>query len=162
MRGNPNRSTFWKRRTPTSLRQAVDDSLEYFKESCNGSVERLAERMGYSTHWSLYKDLADLKLRLSQVKAFEHACGIDLITRYYAASSGRISIELPIGRTAGADSINALQVATTEAAGALLRFYSGQLDADETLAKLNAAIQELAWHRVNVGKHAEPELEFGL
>ena len=68
---NPSRSRFWKRRTPTSLRQAVDDSLDYFKEAHNGSVEKLAERMGYTTQWSLYKDLADLKLRLPQVKVFD-------------------------------------------------------------------------------------------
>jgi hypothetical protein len=157
---NPNRSRFWKRRTPTSLRQAVDESIEYFKEAHNGSVERVAERMGYTTKWSLYKDLADLKLQLPQVKVFEHACGIDLLTRYYAASANRISIEIPLGRTAGADSIQALQAALTDAAGALLNFYAGQMQAEEALSAVNDAMQELAWHRVNVGKHAQPELEF--
>jgi hypothetical protein len=157
---NPNRARFWKRRTPTSLRQAFDDSLDYFREAHNGSVERLAERMGYGSHWSLYKDLADLKLRVTQVKQFEHACGIDLITRYYAASAGRISIEIPVGRTAGPDCIQALQAATTEAAGALLQFYGDQISADAALAAINTALQELGWHRVNVGKHAQPELEF--
>lgn len=157
---NPNRAHFWKRRTPSSLRQAVDESIAYFKEAHNGSVERLAERMGYTSHWLLYKDLADLKLKLPQVKAFEHACGIDLLTRYYAASSNRISIEIPVGRTAGADSIQALQAATTDAAGALLKFYAGQLSAEDALAAINGAMQELAWHRINVGKHAQPELEF--
>jgi len=157
---NPSRARYWKRRTPTSLRQAVDESIEYFKEAANGSVDRLAERMGYSSVWSLYKDLADLKLRIPQVKVFEHACGIDLITRYYAASANRISIEIPVGRTAGADSIQALQAAMTDAAGALLKFYAEQMPADRALAAVNDAMQELAWHRVNVAKHAQPELEF--
>jgi len=160
MRLNPNRARFWKRRTPTSLRQAVDESIDYFKEAHNGSVEKISDLMGYSSVWSLYKDLADLKLKINQVKSFEHATGIDLLSRYYAATAGRISIELPTGKTAGADSLNELQAALNDAVGALLKFYSGQKSAEETLDQINTGMQELAWHRVNVTQHAQPELEF--
>lgn len=156
---SPNRSRFWKRRQPTSLRHAVDESIDFFKEAHNGSVERLAERMGYATHWSLYKDLADMKLRITQVRAFEHGCGIDLLSRYFAASASRLTIEIPAGRPASADSIQALQEGLNDAVGALLRFYAGQQCAEKTLEAVSAAMQDLAWQRVNVAKSAEPELE---
>lgn len=159
-RMNPNRAKFWKRRIPPSLRAAVDESLAYAKEARNLGVERIADDMGYDSHWTLYKQLADLRLPISGVRMFQNACGIDLISRYFASGNNRVSIEIPVGRTASADDIQALQEATNQAVGALLAFYAGRIAADETLDAIVIALQELASHRENVTKHSQPELEF--
>ncbi|MFZ5536753.1 MAG: hypothetical protein ACOZAP_04655 [Pseudomonadota bacterium] len=159
---SPSRVRFWKRRIPTSLRAAVDESLAYAKEAHNLNVEQIAERMSYGSHWNLYKQLADLNLKLTQVRAFEHACGIDLLSRYYAASAGRVVIEVPAGRAVSAEDMQALQLNINQAVGALLEFYAGQAEPDATLEKLTASITELAWHRENVRKHASPELQLEI
>jgi hypothetical protein len=154
----PNRIRFWKRRIPTSLRAAVDESLAYAREAYNLSVEQIAERMGYGSHWTLYKQLAELSLKLTQVRAFEHACGIDLLSRFYAASAGRVVIEIPAGRAVSAEDMQALQLGIHQAVGALLAFYAGRADAEATLSAVTESLTELAWHRENVRKTASPEL----
>lgn len=155
----PNRVRFWKRHVPTSLRAAVDDSLAYALEAHNLSVEQIAELMSYGSFWTLYKHLADLNLKLTQVRAFEHACGIDLLSRYFAAGAGRLVIDIPTGRAANAEDMQALQLNINQAVGALLAFYSGKEGADATLAALTTSMTELAWHRENVRKSASPELQ---
>jgi hypothetical protein len=159
---SPSRARFWKRRIPTSLRAAVDESLAYAKEAHNLGVEQIAERMGYSTVWTLYKALADLNLKLPQVRVFEHACGIDLLSRYYAASAGRLVIETPTGASVKPEDIQHLQVSLTDAVSALLAFYSGAAEADATLQAVTTAMAELASHRENVRKHASPELQLEI
>ena len=38
---------------------------------------------------------------------------------------------------------------------------AGRADAESTLEALNNSISELAWHRENVAKSRDPELDFG-
>lgn len=47
------------------------------------------------------------------------------------------------------------------AVGALLGYMSGDTDRDATLGKLGAGLEGLAWHRENVRKSAQPELDLG-
>ena len=47
------------------------------------------------------------------------------------------------------------------AVGALLGYMSGDTDRDTTLGKLGAGLEGLAWHRENVRKSAQPELDLG-
>ncbi len=158
----PNRARFWKRHVPASLRAAVDESLAYAKEVHNLSVEQIAERMGYASVWTLYKQLADLNLKVTQVRVFEHACGIDLLSRYFAASAGRLVIDIPTGHTASADDIQSLQLNINQAVGALLAFYAGLAEADATLEAVTSSMVDLAWHRENVRKSASPELQLEI
>lgn len=155
----PNRSRFWKRCTPSSLRAAVDGSIDFAHEAHNLSMDRLAERLRLGSTSALYKRLEALNLKITEVKAFEHACGIDLLTRYFVASSGRIVIEIPTGRAASAADIQALQSALHEAVGALIQFYAGQTATEETMQAVTAAMADLAAHRINVSKYSQPELE---
>lgn len=159
---SPSRVRFWRRHIPTSLRAAVDESLAYAKEAHNLGVEQIAERLQYGSYWTLYKQLADLNLKITQVRAFEHACGIDLISRYLAASAGRVVIEVPAGRTTSAEDMQALQMNINTAVGALLAFYAGRADAEATLGAVTESLTELAWHRENVRKHASPELQLEI
>ena len=125
------------------------------------SVERIAERMGLADHWSLYKWMQSGRIPANLIRPYELACGIDFVTRYLAASAGRLVIDMPTGRSATAEETQALQETLNCAAGALLKFYAGKADAQETLSAVKEGMAGLAWHHRNVEKHLEPELDFG-
>ncbi|MFZ5659169.1 MAG: hypothetical protein ACOY5C_04850 [Pseudomonadota bacterium] len=151
----------WNRVQPTSLRHALELCKDYARERHNLSVQRIAERMGLEDYWTLYKWIANARMPAVAIRAYETACGIDFVTRWYASSAGRLLIDIPTGRDATAADMQALQELLNAAVGRLLQFYAGKTDADETLSALQQAMEGLAWHRGNVEKHAQPELELG-
>lgn len=151
----------WKNAQPSSIRQAMEWSLDYAKERHNLSVERVAERMGQANHWSLYKWLTEGRMPAVLIPAFEHACGIDMVTRWLASTSGKLLIEVPVGRTCDAQDVNELQAVLNSTVGALIEFYNGQADVDQALTAIQAGLTSLAWHRGNVQQHATPQLELG-
>jgi hypothetical protein len=108
----------------------------------------------------LYKWIEAGSMPVRLVKAFEHACGIDFLSRWLAMSGNKLVIEIPIGKIADPDDIQALQEITHAAIGSLLKFYKEQADSDETLAAVQTALERLAWHRANVEKCRQPELPF--
>lgn len=154
----PSRARFWKSRVSPSLRDAMQDCLRYGEEAYNLSIERVTDLMGLDNHWTLRKYISEVRLPIRLVPAFEHACGIDLITRYLAASAGRVSILIPHGTLSTNHDISDLQRTLTEVPAALLDFYAGKTSTDECAAALMSAMTELAWHRANVAKHDQPEL----
>ena len=151
----------WKNAQPSSIRQAMEWSLEFAKERHNLSVERIAERMGQANHWALYKWLTEGRMPAVLIPAFEHACGISLVSRWLASTSGKLLIDIPSGRTCTAQDVNELQGVLNATTGALIAFYQGQLDADAAQAALQAGLTSLAWHRSNVQQHANPQLDLG-
>lgn len=70
-------------------------------------------------------------------------------------------IQIPRGRGAAPRDINALQGVLNDAAGALIAFTDGTLPADATMARLTEGMEALAYHREDVRKHAQPELDLG-
>ncbi|MBK6742494.1 MAG: hypothetical protein IPG66_05750 [Hydrogenophilales bacterium] len=94
-----------------------------------------------------------------KILSFEHACGCDFVTRYLAHASGKLLIDIPIGRMPEGEDIKRLQAVLNDAVGALLGFAHGQMDTDQVGAEINAALEGLAWHRENVIKERQPELE---
>lgn len=153
----PRRS--WKHVRAGSLRQALELSLEHARERHNRSVERVADRMGLASHWTLFKWASNGRIPAVLIPAFEAACGLHLITAYLAGSAGKLLIDVPAGRRASARDINALQASMTDAVGALLRFADGKAEAEETIAALTDTLESLAWHRGNVERAREPELD---
>lgn len=151
----------WKNAQPSSIRQAMEWSLEFAKERHNLSVERIAERMGQANHWALYKWLTEGRMPAVLIPAFEHACGIALVSRWLASTSGKLLIDIPSGRTCSAQEVNELQGALTDTIGAVIAFYQGQANAEDTLAALQNGLTSLAWHRANVQQHANPQLDLG-
>lgn len=151
----------WKNAQPSSIRQAMEWSLEFAKERHNLSVERIAERMGQANHWALYKWLTEGRMPAVLIPAFEHACGISLVSRWLASTSGKLLIDIPSGRTCTAQDVHELQGVLNATTGALIAFYQGQLDADAAQAALQAGLTSLAWHRSNVQQHANPQLDLG-
>lgn len=52
-----------------------------------------------------------------------------------------------------------LQSTLNSAVSALLGFASGSMDADQVSSEINTALEALAWHRENVARSHQPELE---
>jgi hypothetical protein len=150
----------WKRAQPRDLRHAMDLCLDYARERYNRSVDNIADLMGEVNRYTLYKWIEAGSMPVRKVKAFEHACGIDFLSRWLAMSGNKLVIEIPIGRIADPEDMQALQEITHAAIGSLLKFYKEQADSDETLAAVQTALERLAWHRANVEKCRQPELPF--
>ena len=149
----------WKRVQPNSLRDALRLCKDHALEKKNYSVERIADLMGVTSD-SLYKWLATAKMPLSALQNYEHICGINLASRWLAASEGCIVIQAPTGRNATATDMHALQEVLHTAAGQLLQFYNGKAEASAVLAAIQQGMEGLAWHKGNIEKHLQPEFEF--
>lgn len=150
----------WKRIQPTSLRHALELCKDHARERHNLSVERIAEEMGLTDHWTLYKWFQNGRMPVNLVRPFEKACGINFVTRWQAAAAGQLLIEVPTGRNANALDMQVLQELLNTAVGNLLKFYDQRADADTALAGIQQAMEGLAWHKGNVQRHLQPELEF--
>jgi hypothetical protein len=150
----------WKRVQPRDLRHAMDLCLEFAKERHNRSADHIADLMGEVNKWTLYKWIEAGSMPVRLVKAFEHACGIDFLSRWLAMSGNKLVIEIPIGKIADPEDMQALQEITHAAIGSLLKFYKAQANSDETLAAVQTALERMAWHRANVEKCRQPELPF--
>lgn len=148
----------WSRVRPTSLRHALELCKEHAQEKRNLSVERIAERMGLESHWIIYKWIEGGNIPLVKVPAFEHVCGIDFATRWMASSADKLLIDIPTGKAAKPEDVAALQEVLSTAANELIKFYNGNGDAAATLTAIQKGMEQLAFHRKNVSKSAQPEL----
>ena len=152
----------WKRWQPATLRDALKGCKDFALERHNLSVERIAERMGPEDHWSLYKWIANGRMPLVLAPAFEHACGINLVARWMAATDGKLLVDIPSGRKAQPADMVELNTGFAQALQLLTDFYSGgeQADANATLEALRNHLEQVAYHHHNVAQYATPELEF--
>lgn len=151
----------WKRVQPANLREALNLCKEFARERRNLSIERIADEMGLPDFWVIYKWIAEARMPVNMILPYERICGIDYVTRWLAASGGKLLIDLPTGRDATAQDMQALQGLLNTAVGKLLEFYAGKSAATDTLGAIQQAMEGLAWHRGNVERHAAPELDFG-
>ncbi|MDF0606654.1 hypothetical protein HZU77_013470 [Neisseriaceae bacterium TC5R-5] len=152
----------WKAVQATSLRHALELDKDFAKERRNLSVERIAEQMGLADHWALYKWFQNGRMPLVLLASYESVCGADYVLRWLAASRGKLLIDVPTGRQVGAVDIQTLQSALNQSVGLLLAFSTGKAEAADTLASIQQAMEGLAWHRSNVEKNRQPELELGI
>lgn len=148
----------WKRVQPTSLRHAIELCLEYARDKQNLSVDRVADLMGLSSRWTLYKWMENGRMPAILIRPFEHACGCTFVTQYIAASAHKLVVDIPRGKKAKDSDLLALQTGFNEALNLLASFYQGEAEADETIAALTSAMAEIAGHRENVSKSLAPEL----
>ncbi|MGO2703382.1 hypothetical protein ACTXN4_01825 [Pseudomonas helleri] len=151
----------WKLIRPTSLRNAMELCKEYAREVHNKGMQRIADEMGVTDHWTVYKWLQTARMPACMIRPYEQACGCDYVTRWIAASAGRLTIEIPSGRKCAAEDMQALQELLNTAAGKLMAFYAKNSEAEETLASIQTAMESLAWHRGNVSQSSNPQLDFG-
>lgn len=149
----------WKTIQPQSLTHALRLCKDFAIERKRLSVERIADLMGV-THDSLYKWLSTGRMPAVLIPAYEHACGVQFVTRWLAVSSGKLIIDMPTGKNASAEEIQTLQLNINKSVTQLIQFYAGQAEVEETLASIQVALEDLASHRANVLMHQAPELDF--
>ena len=147
----------WKRVYPNSLLDALRLCKDHAVERKRLSVERIAELMGVTAD-ALYKWLSTGRMPVSLVPVYEHICGIDLVSRYLATSSGRLVIDMPTGQVPGDTSMQDLQMALHGAVGALLNYYKLGADPAVTAAAVMAGLEQLAFHHRNVQQGGAPQL----
>lgn len=147
----------WSTWQPTSLQDAVEGCLGFALDKHRRSVDQVADLVGESK-WTLYKWVQSGGIPAKKIAGFEHACGVQFVTRYLAASSGSLLIRFPTGRLASPSDIAGLQAACTSAVAALIEFVAGKLGTHETHDALTAAMAALAQERAHVDRHDNPEL----
>jgi transcriptional regulator with XRE-family HTH domain len=141
------------------LLHALRLSKDFARERHNLSVERIADRMGIGADL-LYKWLANGRLPAILIPNYETVCGCHFVSQWLAMSAGKLVIDIPAGRNAGARDVHRLQGLLNDAAGQIIKFAEGASDAATTLAAILAGMAGLAWHKTNIEKHVQPELAF--
>lgn len=143
---------------PTSLRAAFEADKAHALKHRRLGVERLAELLG-ATPATLYKWLETDSMPVRALLAWQHLTGASNVVRYLASREGAVVVQIPPGRTVTAEDIHELQTVLNAAPGALLDLKAGRIDRDKCAAALTSGMESLAWHRANVEKSQQPELE---
>lgn len=158
MSAKPRRN--WKALQPSSLRQALELCKEFARERRNLSIERIAEKMGVTDHWTIYKWVQSGRIPANMIQPYEAVCGIDYVTRWLAAAAGKMLIAIPCGRKLEDADVIELHSGFAAALDLLTQFYAGKADAAATSAALTNHLQQVAFHHANVQKHSAPEFNF--
>ena len=145
----------------SSLRMAFEQDKHTALVNHRRSMERIAELMRMKAG-TLYDWLEELRMPVHALPAWEHATGGSSVVRYLASRGNRLVIDIPHGRGLVAGDMQGLQRITHDAIGALIGFGEGRVDAEETMAALLHAMGALAWHRENVKKASQPELNLEI
>ncbi len=159
---SPSRRAYWKRYQPSSCRDAIHKTKEFAREAHNLSVERIAELMGLPDHWALYKWVENGRFPTVLLPAFEKVCGINLPSRWLAATQHCLLVEMPIGKAATSEDLVQLGSGYQAAVQLLSDFYAsnGTADPRPVLEALRAHMESVAHHHMNVAGFAQPELDF--
>ena len=155
------KSRNWNRVEPTSFGNAIELVKDHGCEVHGLSVARIADLMGEHSQHTVYGWLNDGSIPGRKIAAYQHVCKADFITRWLAHGEGKLLVTVPVGRMVGPMDVSLLQEQTNLATAALIHFAAGKATEADTIAALTKAMEALAWHRVNVAKASQPELEFG-
>lgn len=146
----------------TSLRMAFEQDKQRALQQHRRGIERIAELMNNVRPATLYDWIDELRMPVHALPAWEHATGGGAVVAYLASAGGRLLIDIPRGRALASSDVQGLQRVTVDAIGALLGFQEGKVSADEAIAALQQAMNALAWHRENVSRMSQPELELEI
>lgn len=149
----------WKRVQPRSLKHSMELCVDYAKDTQNLSVERIADRIGLASHFTLYKWLEEARMPAVMIRPFEHACGVSFVTQYLAASDHQLLVPMPKSKPAKDTDLMALQASFAQAVAVLAAFYMGNEEGEAAKAELARHMAEVASHRARVERMEEPELE---
>ena len=149
----------WSKAQPTSMCDAIELCLLHADQKLNLNVDRIADLMSLVSHRTLYKWIAEGRIPAIKILPFEHACGINFITRYLAHSGSMLLIPFPTGRKAEHRDINDLSLFMTETVQLLYQHGEGIKSAEETIGQLTRLMEDLAHQRGNIEKEKQPELD---
>ena len=93
------------------------------------------------------------------LRPYELACGVDYVTRWMAASNGRMLVQIATGRKLAHADIVELHEHFARAIQLLTGYYAKPGDPATVLAALTTHMEHVAWHRQNVAQHINPELD---
>jgi len=144
---------------PSSLRAAFEADKAHATKHRRLNIERLAELLG-TTPATLYKWIETDTMPVKVLLGWQHLTGANHVVRYLASREGAVVVSIPAGRAVDAEDIQVLQATLNGATGAVLDYHRGQCDRDAALGKIGVGLESLAWHRANVEKADQPELEF--
>ncbi|WP_374348543.1 hypothetical protein [Chitinimonas sp.] len=150
----------WKRERPTSLQDAFNLSCDFALEEHRRPAKQMWELMA-TTQQTYSRWTAEASMPVNRIPQFEQLCGCRFVSDYLALAAGRMVVDLPLGKKADAVEVAELQARAAETMALLIRFYQGRAALDETLMALDEVLRGLGYHRANVVKVAEPELDFG-
>lgn len=143
---------------PSSLDEAIDRQLEAANK-LGLPPKRMADLMGIEVK-TYYRWLAESSMPLNRVRQFEAFCRASFVSEYLCMAHGnRVVIAIPSGRKASPSDLADMQATVTAAIAKLMRFCQDRTGAAETVAELTVALSQMAYHRENVLKVAEPELD---
>lgn len=145
---------------PTSLHGALEADKDEGIHKRRMSVERMAEHYGNRPK-TVYDWIEEASIPANRLKLWFDKTGGKYTIRFLCAQAGGLFIELPTGKQSATHEVSDLQLVLHDAVGALLAYHAGKLEQDACLAKLTHAMECTAWHRENVRKAEQPELEFG-
>ncbi len=143
---------------PQSLRAAFELDKAHALKHRRLNVERIAELLG-TTPATLYKWLETDSMPVRALLGWQHLTGATHVVRYLASREGSAVIQIPAGRMPDAADVHILQATLNVAVGALLDFIDGKASREECMGELSTGLESLAWHRANVEKTEQPELE---
>lgn len=136
----------------------MEACIEQARSKHRISVDRIAADMGLANAWNIYKWVESGRIPAVMIRPFEIACRCDFVTRYLAHAAHKLIIDIPTGRALLAADMPAVQAATNDALGALINFAAGKVAAEEVVQQVTTAMEQLAWHRENAARSAQPEL----
>ncbi len=147
---------------PSSLDDAIQCQLAT-AEKLGLVPKRMADLMGVDVK-TYYRWMADSSMPLNRLRQFETFCQASHISEYLCtAHGGRVVITIPTGKKAKASDLGEMQANFGRVVMLLEQFYRDQSDLTETIEALTCALSQVAYHRENVIKNGNPELElFGV
>lgn len=148
----------WKH-PPQSMQEALVACVNFARDKHRRSVEHIAADMGLPNPWALYKWIESGRIPAVLIRPFELACRSHFVTSFLAHASHRLLIDIPTGKLPSQSDLHTLQAASNEAMASLLSFAAGRLTAEDVIASVTTAMEALAYHRENVARHAQPELD---
>lgn len=146
------------RPVPSSLDEAIERQLDAATK-LGLPPKRMADLMGVELK-TYYRWLSENSMPLNRVRQFEAFCRASFVSEYLCMAHGnRVVIAIPSGRKATPTDLADMQATVTAAIAKLMRFCQDRTGAAETVAELTVALSQMAYHRENVLKAAEPELD---
>lgn len=147
-----------KSHRPTSLAEAFDLDEAHALQMHRRPRKQMEELM--DTDRTTYgRWVTDCRMPTSLLLQFSQFCGSTNVIEYLALACGKLVISIPTGKKAKASNLGEMQANFGKAVMLLEQFYQGQSDLSETLGVLNEVLSQVAYHRENVTKAGQPELE---
>lgn len=152
-------ASIYRNKIPTSFTEALRMCKDHAKAKHQMSVERIADEMGL-TAVRLYQHLESGDMPFNRVRSFQRACRCNFVTLYMAHGDDCMLVKIPKGKQITEDQIFGINSTFHKAMTALTEFYQSSTDPDKALAALTEHMATAAWHRRNVEKTMQPELDF--